>query len=170
MRCSIYRFRSFPLLSFASLVIVGLLSTASVNAQALKTKSGGAGAGGGEDTPTMAEYRGVSIGMTADDVRKKLGNPADKGEEQDFYVFNDKETAQVMYDKAHKVTAFSFDFSSGAADPPTAKTIFGHDAEAKADGSVHKLVRYPKAGYWMSYSKTAGTTPLISVTFQKIDK
>ena len=167
MRCST---KPFTLASLFSLVVVLLLSIVSVSAQAQKIKSAGAGASGGEDTPNLAEYRGVSIGMTADEVRKKLGNPSDKGDEQDFFVFNENETAQVIYDKARKVTAFSFDFTSAAADPPTPKSIFGADAEPKADGSVHKLVRYPKAGYWLSYSRTAGTSPLVSVTFQKIDR
>src|SRR5262245_52033756 len=68
-------------------------------------------ADGDETEPSFKEYRGVQIGWLADDVRKKLGNPADKGDEQDFYVFSEKETAQILYDKAtKKVTAISVDF------------------------------------------------------------
>ncbi len=156
---------NFNLKTLSSLMFVLVLSAVCASAQAPKSKDTSSG-----DEPAMQAFRGLSIGMTADEVRKKLGNPADKGDEQDFFVFNDNETAQVIYDKAHKVTAFSFDFTSKAAEPPTAKTIFGSDAEAKADGSMHKLVRYPKAGYWLSYSRTAGESPLISVTFQKIDR
>lgn len=152
------------------LAFVFVLSAVSANPQTQKTKSAGSGASGGDESPAMLEYRGVSIGMAADDVRKKLGSPADKGDEQDFFVFNENETAQVIYDKTRKVTAFSFDFTSAAAEAPTAKTIFGSDCETKADGSMHKLVRYPKAGYWLSYSRTAGATPLTSITFQKIDR
>jgi len=48
------------------------------------------------------EYRGIQIGSLADEVRKKLGSPADKSEEQDFFVFNEKETAQILYDKSGK--------------------------------------------------------------------
>jgi hypothetical protein len=29
-------------------------------------------------------------------------------------------------------------------------------------------VRYPKEGYWVSYSRTAGDTPIISITIQKM--
>src|SRR5262245_8184624 len=54
--------------------------------------------------PAFKEYRGAQIGMSADEVRKKLGSPADKGDEQDFYVFNEKETAQILYDKTTKKT------------------------------------------------------------------
>lgn len=122
-----------------------------------------------DDDPVFREYRGVQIGMTADEARKKLGSPKDKGDEQDFYVFGDRETAQVVYDKLHKVSVLSVDFQSGANGVPTPKTVLGSDLEAKPDGSMYKMVRYKKAGYWVSYNRTAGVSPLISITIQRID-
>src|SRR5215211_3463159 len=67
------------------------------------------------EEPVFLDYKGVKIGWVADEVRKKLGSPADKGDEQDFYVFGEsKETAQVLYDKSTgKVTAISVDFVNG---------------------------------------------------------
>ena len=122
-----------------------------------------------EDDPVFLDYRGVKIGWLADEVRKKLGNPANKGEEQDFYTFGDKETCQVLYDKAtNKVTAISVDFMSGAREVITPQQVFGADIDSKPDGSKYRLVRYPKAGYWVSYSRTAGDTPIITVTIQKL--
>ena len=122
-----------------------------------------------EEQPSFREYKGVQIGWLAEDVRKKLGSPADKGDEQDFYVFGEKETAQILYDKAtHKVTAISVDFMNGASDVITPQQVFGADFETKADGSKHKLVRYPKAGCWVSYSRTAGDTPIVTITIQKM--
>jgi hypothetical protein len=121
-----------------------------------------------EDTaPAFNEYRGVQLGMISDDVRKKLGDPRDKGEEQDFWVFNEEEMAQIVYDKAHKVITISADFTN-ANKAITAKQVFGSDIEAKADGSVYKMVRYPKAGYWLSYNRTGGSTPLTTITLQRI--
>ena len=128
-----------------------------------------AGTPAAEEEPAFHEYRGVQIGWLADDVRKKLGSPADKGEEQDFYVFSEKETAQILYDKAtRKVTAISVDFMLGATGVITPQQVFGVDIEAKPDGSKYKIVRYPKVGYWISYSRTAGDTPIVTVTIQKI--
>jgi hypothetical protein len=122
-----------------------------------------------EEHPIFSEYRGVQIGWLADDVRKKLGNPADKTDEQDFYVFNEKETAQFYYDKAtHKVTAISIDFVSGASGVPTPQQVFGADFEAKPDGSKYKMVRYPKVGFWITYNRTTGDTPLVTITLQKL--
>jgi len=124
-----------------------------------------------DEEPAFNEYRGVQIGWLADDVRKKLGSPTDKGDEQDFYVFGEKETAQILYDKAtHKVTAISVDFMSGATNAITPQQVFGADIETKADGSKYKLVRYPKVGYWISYSRTGGATPIVTVTIQKIQQ
>ena len=124
---------------------------------------------GKDDGPTFHEYRGIQIGWVADDVRKKLGDPAAKGDEQDYYVFGEKERAQILYDKKTRmVTTISVDFNSDAPDVITPQMVFGGDVETKADGSKHKLVRYPKAGFWVSYSRTAGDTPIITITLQKL--
>jgi len=120
-----------------------------------------------DEEPVFHDYRGVKIGWVADEVRKKLGSPANKGDEQDFYIFGEKETCQVMYDKG-QVSAISVDFMNGAREIITPQQVFGADIEAKPDGSKYKLVRYPKAGYWVSYSRTAGDTPIITVTIQKL--
>jgi hypothetical protein len=122
-----------------------------------------------EEQPVFQEYRGVKIGWLADEVRKKLGNPANKGDEQDYYEFSDNEKASVYYDKATKqVTAISVDFIGTGNGVITPQQVFGADIEAKSDGSKSRLVRYPKAGYWVSYSRTAGDNPIISVTIQKL--
>jgi hypothetical protein len=122
-----------------------------------------------EESPIFQEYRGVQIGWLADDVRKKLGSPMDKSDEQDFFKFGDNEMAQIVYDKTtHKVTTISVDFMNGAKEVITPQQVFGADVETKPDGSKHKLVRYPKAGYWVSYSRTAGETPIVTITIQSM--
>jgi hypothetical protein len=55
-----------------------------------------------------------------------------------------------------------------SADVPTAKGVFGAEVEPKADGSIYRMVRYPKAGYWLSYNRTSGSSPLTTVTLQKL--
>jgi hypothetical protein len=125
-------------------------------------------AGNKDDAPCFSEYKGVQIGMTIDDARKKLGEPKEKADELDIYSFSDREAAQIYYDKnTNKVTAISVDYV-GAMGAPECKKVTGTDADARADGSRFKLVRYPKQGYWVSYNRTAGTQPTITVTMQKI--
>jgi len=58
---------------------------------------------------------------------------------------------------------------SGASQIPDPKNVVG-ELEIKTDGSAYKLVRYPKAGYWVSYSRTAGKDPTTTITMQKIDR
>jgi hypothetical protein len=112
----------------------------------------------------------VRIGTPVEEARKKLGSPKDKSAEEDFFMINDNLSVQVFYDKAGTVHAISINFMSGATGIPTCKEILGDEADAKSDGSIYKLNRYPKAGYWVSYSKTAGDSPLISVTMQRIER
>jgi hypothetical protein len=123
--------------------------------------------GNAVDTPVYADFKGVHIGMTADEARQKLGAPQEKGDEQDFYSFNDKNTAQVYYDKSKKVYAVSVAYI-GTDGAPAPKAIVGSEVETKPDGSMYKMVRYPKAGYWVSYSRTPGSDPLVTVTMQKL--
>ena len=143
-----------------------LLLLASGNAQTPRRSA--AASGGEEEAGAFKEYRGVQLGMLADEVRKKLGEPKDKGDEQDFYIFDETETAQIVYDKTHKVVTISADFLKPTG-VLTAKQVLGAEVEAKADGSVYKMVRYPKAGYWLSYNRTGGTSPLTTITLQKIE-
>jgi hypothetical protein len=154
---------------FSGLISSGVFCVAALTLNILAASPSVAQRAEPESQPLFAEFKGVRIGMTTEEARKKLGSPRDKGDEQDFYVFNDTQAVQVFYDKTAKVTAISIDYMSGATGIPLPKEILGSDAETKADGSVYKLVRYPKAGFWVSYSRTAGASPTVTVTMQKIE-
>ena len=145
---------------FSCVVVVLLLTASAAAAQGSK---------GGITTPdeNNFQFRGVKIGMATEEARKKLGSPKEKSAEQDFYLFNDNEAVQIYYEKG-TVSAIAIDYMTGANGIPTAKSVLGAEADAKADGSIHKVVRYPKAGYWVSYSRTAGAEPTITITMQKI--
>jgi hypothetical protein len=153
------------LLDRALLVVISLLIAGVSLAQTAQKRPAAAP----DEEPVFLDYKGVKIGWLADEVRKKLGSPANKGDEQDLYIFNEKEMVQVIYDKAtSKVTTISVDFMSGARETITPQQVFGSDFDTKPDGSKYKLVRYPKAGFWVSYNRTAGDNPMITVTIQKL--
>jgi hypothetical protein len=118
--------------------------------------------------PVFTNYKGITIGMSADEVRQKLDHLKDKGVKQDFFVFSNNESAQVFYDKKGMVQAISIDYMGNESNPPTAMAVLGEDPTAKANGAVYKLIRYPAAHYWVSYSRTAGDSPLVTVTMQKM--
>jgi hypothetical protein len=147
--------------AFGALV---LLSATSVRAQRRTVSS----SSGNDNQPTFTEFKGVRIGMPAEEARKKLGSPRDKSDEQDFYVFNDTQAVQVFYDAGKVVSAISIDYMDGASGIPSCKDILGTDADTKPDGSKYKMMRYPKVGYWVSYSRTAGNSPTVTITMQKI--
>lgn len=119
-------------------------------------------------TPTSSGFMGIKIGMSADEVREKLGKLKDKGKSQDFFVFSDLQSGQVYYDAQGKVMALSFDFIGTKSDPPTPEKVLGESLQAKPDGSMYQLKRYPDVGFWISYSRTAGADPITTVTIQKM--
>jgi hypothetical protein len=119
-------------------------------------------------TPVYATYRGIKIGMTADEVRKAVDHLKEKGDAQDFFVFSDNETAEVFYDKNHEVTAVSIDYTGKNSGAPLPEQVVGQTIQAKPDGSMYALVRYPDAGYWVSYNRTAGDNGTVTITMQKM--
>ena len=119
-------------------------------------------------SPKKFEYKGVSIGMPADTVRTKLGNPKDKSDAQDMYSFSDTETAQFYYDASHQVHAIMITFMGDLKTAPSAKDVFGEDVAPKADGGISKLEKYQKEGFWISYNRTPGADAIVSIAVQKM--
>lgn len=96
--------------------------------------------------PKWTAYKGVTIGMSTDEVRAKLDHLKDKGKQEDFFVFSDTESAQVYYDDQGKVQAISINYVNDKR-APGAVAVLGEEVQAQADGSIYKLVRYPEAGF-----------------------
>jgi len=46
--------------------------------------------------------------------------------------------------------------------------VLGEDLKPGSDGRVYKLIRYPQARYWVAYSRTAGDSPTVSITLQRM--
>jgi hypothetical protein len=120
------------------------------------------------DKPAFSEYKGVRLGMDMSEARKKLGQPAEKADAQDVFLFSDKESCEVFYDNAHKVVAVSVNYVGDGSGAPSPKAVLGTDIKAGTDGSIYKLIRYPASGYWVSYKKTGGEDPITTVAMQKI--
>lgn len=120
--------------------------------------------------PVWQSYKGVAIGMTADEVRTKLGAAKSEDAEGFFYVFSETENAQFLLDKDKKVRTVSVVFTAENTASPKFADVFGTTAqmEAKPDGSVYKMVKYEDAGYWVSYSRMAGEEAMVIVMIQKM--
>ena len=117
--------------------------------------------------PLYTEYKGVRLGMTAQDVRTKLGAPGFKDNEMDYYSFSDTETAQIVYDAERKVKMISIDYLNGTG-APEPRAVVGAELEAKENGSLYKFVRYENQGFWVSYSRIAGPVIIVTITIQKM--
>ena len=94
------------------------------------------------NVPVFADYRGIKIGMAADEVRSKL-NGVKKGDRQDFLTYSEHESAQIYYDDKGKVSAISIDYFGDKSGAPAPETVLGTTIEAKPDGSMYQLNRYP---------------------------
>jgi len=114
--------------------------------------------------PLYSEYRGVRLGMTAAEVRVKLGEPALKSDEQDFFIISTTETVQIAYNAAQKVITISTDYTGGVG-APDYKTIVGEGLLLqRPDGSLFSMVMYDSQRFWVSYNKSATTSPIVTIT------
>jgi hypothetical protein len=120
--------------------------------------------------PVLLSYKEVTIGMTADEVRDKLGKPEVGDDQGVYYKFNDEESVQITLDSDKKVRVISMMYFNKNDKAPKAADIFGPDVEVtpNTDGSIYHLLRYPEAGYLVIYSRTAGDDATVVVTMQKI--
>ncbi len=117
--------------------------------------------------PLYADYKGVRIGMSADEARAKLGQAALKGDDQDFYIVSATETAQIEYDAAHKVVGISVDYLGGVG-APDYRNVVGGNSEIKTNGGIYKMVRYEQGEIWVSYNRTPGEVAIVTITIHKI--
>ena len=114
--------------------------------------------------PLYKEYRGVRLDMTAAEVRAKLGEPAMKSDEQDFFVISANETAQIAYNAAQKVTTISTDYAGGVG-APDYRTVVGEGMLLqRPDGTVFKMVMNDAERFWVTYSKSATTPSTVTIT------
>ena len=120
--------------------------------------------------PVLQNYKEVKIGATDDEVRDRLGKKATIDDKDGFFYQFDDEMAQIRLDKDKKVRLISITYTSDNKNTPKFEDVFGTDVKAEpgADGMIYKLVRYPEAGYWVAYSRTAGDKPTVTVTMQKM--
>ena len=156
------RFRRTGLLALAAAFA---LIAAGVQAQAQTiNKAGGLTQ---VNQPLLRDYKGVTIGMTVDQVHAKLGTPREASKGQEYYPRSESEFVQVIYDSAQRVRVVAVTYV-GEGDAPPVKDVLGEEVTPAADGAIHKVVNYPVAGYSVSYYRTRGTDPLITVTLQKL--
>ena len=137
------------------------------NAQAQKSRAAVNAVPAVTQQPLYTEYKGVRLGMTAEEVRTKLGNPEFMDKELGYFVFSETETVQIGYDAAGKVKIISVDYLNGTG-APAPRAVVGAELETREDGSLYKVVYYENQGFWVSYSRIAGPVIIVTITIQKM--
>lgn len=117
----------------------------------------------------LGVYRGITIGTAITDTRAKLGEPKEKSDQGDYFIIGNGETTQTVYE-AGKVKVISTSYFGDKVKAPTVKEILGTDVVPNAEGAINKMIKFPKAGFWISYVRTAGSDPMVMVTIQKMSK
>jgi hypothetical protein len=147
------------LVAMMLLLLVGTIVKGQGNSPAIKSAKAPAQI----QQPLYREYRGVTLGMTAVEVRAKLGEPAMKSDQQDFYVLSTDETTQIVYNAAQKVVTISTDYTRGVG-APDYKSVVVEPLIPRPDGSSFRMVFYDSERFWVSYNKSAGVVPVVTVT------
>ena len=159
---------SIKFVTIAALIALATTMLVSTTAKAQNQRVRATVASPVAEQALQSEYKGVRLGMTMNEARARLGEPALKADDQDYYVFSNTETATVAYDRTHKVVTISIDYQDGVG-APDYRTVVGEDLQARPDGSLHKMVRRESQGFWVSYSRTApGTVVIVTITIQKL--
>ena len=168
-RISVHSRHSVSTLSFL-LILALFLWVVIADAQTQKSKAGDTKAHAAANEPRFGDYKGVKLGMTPAEVHRLLGAPTQTFDDQDFYIVSESETVQVCYDKSQSVHAISIDYVGELSGAPDYRNVVGDEVTIREDGSIWKLVRFEKSGFWVSYNRTAGTPAMVTVTMQKITK
>lgn len=116
--------------------------------------------------PLYTDYRGVRLGMAAEEARAKLGEPAMKSNEQDYFVMSANETTQIVYDAFQKVVTISTDYSGGVGAPDYKAVVGDGTLLQRPDGSLFRMMQYQSAGMWVSYNRSAAVVPVVTITIQ----
>jgi hypothetical protein len=155
--------RPIELVFFALGVILLLILAVVANGQARPEAMKVARGHSQVQQPLYREYRGVRLGMTAAEARAKLGEPAMKSDEQDFYVISANETAQIGYVE-QRVATISTDYTGGVGAPDYKGVVGEGLLLQRPDGSLFRMVLYDSERFWVSYNKSTSVVPVVTIT------
>lgn len=118
--------------------------------------------------PMVHSVRDVELGMSVDEVKKKLGKPEVQDDTGLYFSLSGGDAVQIGLDENKHVRTVAAIYAAGSKGAPAFKDVFGSSTE-DGTGDLYKMQRYPEAGYWVSYSRTnSQDKPVVVVTIKKI--
>ncbi|HEU4510259.1 MAG TPA: hypothetical protein VFR78_18640, partial [Pyrinomonadaceae bacterium] len=116
---------SIIVLMLAGSVVSAQTTTTSQTEVAKVSTAGSTPSNKASSGPVFTDYRGIRIGMTADEVKTTLKNLKNGGNSQDYFVFSERESAQIYYDENKKVMAISIDYIGANDGAPAPNSVLG---------------------------------------------
>ena len=124
------------------------------------------------DGPFVSDLKGVNVGMTKKEVEGVLGRARVSDDAGLYYSFSDTQSAQIGLDNEGKVRTIALIYSEGDKQAMSYTDVFGPGTPPTPDanGNVYKMMRYPSAGFWISYSLTnTADSPMTVITMRRIE-
>ncbi|MEP7213233.1 MAG: hypothetical protein ABI791_09170 [Acidobacteriota bacterium] len=122
--------------------------------------------------PAVNDLKGISLGMTANEVKKTLGDPDTADATGMYFELKNGESLQLRLNAEKKVSMIAAMYTGKNAKAPEFTAVFGPDVkiEPGENGRLYKLVRYPASGYWVAYSRiNSGDSAMTTVTMTKMN-
>ena len=105
--------------------------------------------------PLIHDLLGVTVGMTATDIKKKLGKP-ESADATGMYFRKDGPDVQLQFGTDGKAEMIALMYSAGDKGAPELAEVLGSDykADPPQNGRIYEALRYPAAGYSIRYSRS----------------
>jgi len=120
--------------------------------------------------PLIRDLLGITVGMTASDIKKKLGKP-ESADATGMYFRKDGPDVQLQFGTDGKAEMIALMYSAGDKGAPELAEVLGSDykADPPQNGRIYEALRYPAAGYSIRYSRSkVGDGNMTIITMERI--
>lgn len=121
--------------------------------------------------PAITSLGGVSLGMSADEARAKLGKADASDKAGMLFTPSGTQSVQIGLDDTGTVRTIAYIYSDGDSAAPSFEDVFGPNVPKPEPGAqLYKMVTYPDAGFWLSYSRSeVGGKPMTVITMRRLN-
>ncbi|HZS07637.1 MAG TPA: hypothetical protein VFD58_22570 [Blastocatellia bacterium] len=115
--------------------------------------------------PVLHEYRGVRLGLTAEQVRGVMGKASRTGEGMDEFKLGDGDLITVYYDAKGAVRTIELYFTDAARAPAWTEVVGNAEIQSQPSGSKFARVVVSDENFWVTmYRSKSGTVTTITIS------